>query len=327
VNYDEKNWKLLLIQLITKPDRIHELNRAQIIDDAFHLSRAELVPYDYYISLLEYLLMEDHVTPWNTAVTGLSSVMNSIRRYPMEYSMFKEYAKGLADILYDKLSGNQMHNNMTKIGWSKLLSWTCNMGNSRCAKSASTHFDRWMNGKEIPSEMEEAALCMGMKKANIAALSKIHKLYKTTRSPSQKKIILRALACAENVQTLLSRMDLMRLDVANRGSLQNFKTVCENIVATPAGVKALVGFLSRKLDTIQSSPIGDDLHKYIAVVYSALAPKVATDDEIIVMDKIRQSVKSADLKAVLDEMYRKIESNLLWMERDHKKIMKAIIKM
>jgi len=89
VNYDEKNWKLLLIQLITNPNRIHVLNRAQIIDDAFHLSRAALLPYDYYTSLLEYLLMEDHVMPWNTAVNGLSSTMDAIRRYPTEYSMFK----------------------------------------------------------------------------------------------------------------------------------------------------------------------------------------------------------------------------------------------
>jgi hypothetical protein len=51
--------------------------------------------------------------------------------------------------------------------------------------------------------MEEAALCAGMKKGNIAALSKIHKLYSTTRSPSQKKIILRALACTDNIQMLL----------------------------------------------------------------------------------------------------------------------------
>jgi len=51
--------------------------------------------------------------------------------------------------------------------------------------------------------MEEAALCVGMKKGKFAALKKIHQLYKTTRSPTQKKIILRALACAENVQTLL----------------------------------------------------------------------------------------------------------------------------
>lgn len=51
--------------------------------------------------------------------------------------------------------------------------------------------------------MEEAALCVGMKKGDIVAMSKILKLYKTTRSPSQKKIILRALACTENVRTLL----------------------------------------------------------------------------------------------------------------------------
>lgn len=89
VNYDEKNWKLLLIQLITNPDRIHVINRAQIIDDAYHLCRAELVPYDYYTSLLEYLLMEDHVMPWNTAINGLTSITNAIRRYPTEYSKFK----------------------------------------------------------------------------------------------------------------------------------------------------------------------------------------------------------------------------------------------
>lgn len=89
VNYDEKNWKLLLIQLITNHDRIHFINRAQILDDVHHLSKASVLPYDYYISLLEYLLMEDHITPWNTAINGLSSVMDNIRNYPMEHSKFK----------------------------------------------------------------------------------------------------------------------------------------------------------------------------------------------------------------------------------------------
>lgn len=83
---------------------------------------------------------------------------------------------------------------------------------------------------------------------------------------------------------ILSHLDLMRLDVANRGSLQSFKTICENVVTTPEGVKALIGFLSNKLDTIRLTPIGDDLNKYIVVMYSALAPKVATDDEITVVN-------------------------------------------
>lgn len=97
MNYDEKNWKLLLIQLITKPDRIHVLNRAQIIDDAHHLSRAGLVPYNYYISLLEYLMMEDHVTPWSSATNGLTSIVDGIRRYPEEHLKFKVHKIELMD--------------------------------------------------------------------------------------------------------------------------------------------------------------------------------------------------------------------------------------
>lgn len=89
VNYDEKNWKRLLIQLITRPRSIHVLNRAQIVDDACHLSKAGVVPYEYYISLLEYLLMEDHVVPWNSAVNGLSSTMDGLRRYPAEHRKFQ----------------------------------------------------------------------------------------------------------------------------------------------------------------------------------------------------------------------------------------------
>jgi len=33
--------------------------------------------------------MEDHVTPWNSATNGLSSIMGPIRRYPVEHMIFK----------------------------------------------------------------------------------------------------------------------------------------------------------------------------------------------------------------------------------------------
>lgn len=42
------------------------------------------------------------------------------------------------------------------------------------------------------------------------------------------------------------------------------------------------------------------------------------------MNKIKRYVKSADLRAVFDQNDRKIKWNLMWMERDHGKIIKAI---
>lgn len=40
VNYDDDNWKLLILQLNTNHEAIHVINRAQIIDDALNLARA-----------------------------------------------------------------------------------------------------------------------------------------------------------------------------------------------------------------------------------------------------------------------------------------------
>ena len=37
VNYDRKNWDLIIEQLNSDPESIHVLNRAQIINDAFNL--------------------------------------------------------------------------------------------------------------------------------------------------------------------------------------------------------------------------------------------------------------------------------------------------
>lgn len=85
---------------------------------------------------------------------------------------------------------------------------------------------------------------------------------------------------------VLSQLNLIRLDNADNGALQTFKTICDNLVTTPAGVRGLVGYMAQLLNSIQSSSIIDNLQKYIAVAYAALAPKVATDDELFFVNMI-----------------------------------------
>lgn len=76
------------------------------------------------------------------------------------------------------------------------------------------------------------------------------------------------------------------MDKADSGSLKTFKTICDNLVTTSAGVRGLAGYMAQLLNSIKSSPILDNLQKYIAVAYAALAPKVATDDEMFVVSMI-----------------------------------------
>ena len=45
VNYDERNWELIIAQLKRDPTSIHVTKRVQILDDAFNLARAGLLNY------------------------------------------------------------------------------------------------------------------------------------------------------------------------------------------------------------------------------------------------------------------------------------------
>ncbi|MPC09521.1 Aminopeptidase N [Portunus trituberculatus] len=74
VNYDDKNWKLLIEQLKVDHTKIHVNNRAQLIDDALNLARAGQLSYSLPMDLIAYLKNETSYTPWATALNNLAYI-------------------------------------------------------------------------------------------------------------------------------------------------------------------------------------------------------------------------------------------------------------
>ena len=73
VNYDIENWKLI-IKHLNDPQRYHEIsqaNRAQLIDDAMNLARAEILEYTTALEVTKYLNHERDFVPWKTAINNL----------------------------------------------------------------------------------------------------------------------------------------------------------------------------------------------------------------------------------------------------------------
>lgn len=65
VNYDEKLWHLLTLQLNSdEHDAIHVLNRAQLVDDSLNLARAGKLSYEIPFGILKYLEGETDYVPW-----------------------------------------------------------------------------------------------------------------------------------------------------------------------------------------------------------------------------------------------------------------------
>lgn len=78
VNYDENIWRALSSALSSENyNKIHVMNRAQLIDDSFALVRAGYIedyqtPYD----IVKYLVNEDDFFPWYSANRYLSPLIN-----------------------------------------------------------------------------------------------------------------------------------------------------------------------------------------------------------------------------------------------------------
>lgn len=88
VNYDAKNWQLIYQQLIGDHNAISVINRAQIMDDALNLAPAGKLDYDVVLNLTLYLAKEVEYLPWESALSGLSSIADMMSR-SSGYGLFK----------------------------------------------------------------------------------------------------------------------------------------------------------------------------------------------------------------------------------------------
>ena len=94
VNYDQRNWKLIMEQLKENHTKIHVINRAQLMDDAFNLARVGLINYDMLLEMTEYLRKEIEYFPWHAAFSGFS-YLNTMLEETESYGNFKVNSLGV----------------------------------------------------------------------------------------------------------------------------------------------------------------------------------------------------------------------------------------
>ena len=81
--YDEKNFELIVDTLMSKDfEKIHAINRAQLIDDALTLAWSKDQSYSLSMNLMEYLVQEEEYIPWLAALDNLSNIYRIIRHSP-----------------------------------------------------------------------------------------------------------------------------------------------------------------------------------------------------------------------------------------------------
>lgn len=80
VNYDHKSW----LTLSRNFNKLPPVIKGQLLDDALHLARAEILTYDIPLTFLMQLsnLEFDNVLPWAAATPGLNYLTHMLNREP-----------------------------------------------------------------------------------------------------------------------------------------------------------------------------------------------------------------------------------------------------
>ncbi|XP_061532489.1 alanyl (membrane) aminopeptidase b, tandem duplicate 1 [Phycodurus eques] len=155
VNYDQGNWERLLEVLSTSHSDISGINRAQLVDDAFNLARAKIIPTVLALKTTKYLHKEREYMPWESALKNLDFFYLMFDRSEV-YGPMQDYLKNQVIPLfnhYKDITKNWTEvpdGHMDQYNQVNAISQACRIGHQECQEQTKTWFKQWMDEKKNP---------------------------------------------------------------------------------------------------------------------------------------------------------------------------------
>ncbi len=144
VNYDSRLWK----NLIENFEKIPQISRAQLVDDAFALARSQHI--DYSIPMKLSTIIKNYLTDdltWWAFDNGIEFLTRVIRGE----IIFENYRTVMRDIFskqYEILGfeEQEQETHRSLLHRSKMIKQACYFGVEKCLESAKFKFQKWMTG-------------------------------------------------------------------------------------------------------------------------------------------------------------------------------------
>lgn len=268
VNYDKANWDLIIKYLKTENfKKIHHLNRAQLIDDAWNLARAGHLDYEIPFELTNYLENETEYAPWYSAIRGLRFLKNQLIN-TQHYDNFKRFALKLATKLVEEVGfvDKEGESHIMKLKRSLALDWVCGLGLQNCTLEYEKQFSDWLEDAEknkIHKNLREIVLCASLQDANETIWDKVYEKYRANKGPFEQTEILSSLGCSRDEKILEKYLDL----AVKENSEINSTTTAFGAVynKNEIGLNVSIKYIFSHIHAIMKHDKGDDanLFKYI----------------------------------------------------------------
>lgn len=327
VNYDVVSWKNLAYALAQKNHSgIHVTNRAQLVDDALNLARAERLAYDVALNCTNYLRNETEYLPWKAFFNGISLLLQrSEGRTDNVYSLIKSYITHLTSKMYKSLTFNDASDDthMRQLSRELILTWSCKLDVKECVDEAmKLYVDLQTNvthGRAITisPNARAAVYCTALRKDHEADWNYMWERYLKEEYAAEKKTILEALGCTTNTKLLQSYIDrAVRGSFTSEIRKQDVSAVLASIYnAGKVGVDVMSEYLMNEYKQLYKHYGEWDS---VGSQFSKLAGRISTMEQLQKL-KIFVHSNNSDVKEISSTLYKAYDAakeNFNWYQRN-----------
>nr|XP_040569452.1 endoplasmic reticulum aminopeptidase 1-like isoform X3 [Lepeophtheirus salmonis] len=234
VNYPIENWKALVKLLRSDHTLLTASDRAQLINDAFSLSQAGLLPATIPLELCTYLILEEQIVPWSVAMQHLNH-WKLILRETNVVPNINRFILQLILPLYNKLGWEDKGSHEKKLLRKFALMTALTAEYSDAERRGEELFLNYKNKNiSIPPNLRAVAYIAGVKFGKLDDwLFAWEKFNKIQQVPSEKSLWMNSLAESTSTYILQRYLDAT-LD-RTRIRLQDVRKILGSVAHNPTG--------------------------------------------------------------------------------------------
>ncbi|XP_069102050.1 aminopeptidase N-like [Argopecten irradians] len=297
---------------------IHTINRAQIINDAWSLSKASELNFLTALRTIEYLGNEDEYVPWQAA----SYQFTYVSRMLMMSSIYGKYSNVMKSLIGNPFNTVGMNASVTESHTRKmfrilLTNQACTYNVETCVTTAKSLFKAWMDDSShvnrIDPDIKQAVYCTAISEGGAEEWDFLYSQYKSSNNAAEKKRILYALSCTKQTW-ILSKYLLMSLDPKEiRG--QDIVYVISYVAEQSAGRDIAWNFVNDKWDYLIQQ-FGQGQFSFSGII-RAISVTLNTEynmDQLLQFQRSHPDLSSG--RQAFTQALESTETNIRWMREN-----------
>ncbi|XP_035252401.1 alanyl (membrane) aminopeptidase b [Anguilla anguilla] len=328
VNYDLENWNRLLIQLNTNHQVIPAINRAQLVDDAFNLARANKTSTTLALSTTRYLSSETEYMPWESALDNLDYFTLMFDRTEV-YGPMQAYLKTKVGPLFEYFK--QITSNWTKVpeghtdqyNQINAIRMACRTGVEGCEELTTGWFNEWMMNPDINPihpNLRTTVYCSAIAAGGVAEWDFGWEMFLNASMASEAEKLRSALACTKE-PWLLNRYLEYTLDptkIRKQDATSTIVYIASNVVGQPLAWD----FVRAKWDYIFTEYGGGSFS--FSNLINGVTKRFSTEFELKQLEQFKADNAEAGFGSgtlAVDQSIERTKANIKWLAANQKTVM------